>query len=180
MKHPTLLGGIALLVSLPALGAAVPHRPPPEAEFATRSIIYELTLLISPSVRKARAHCRSYCGDEGGNVEVVIGLLGIGGHATSQSLLNLLSLQLDGAAAEERECQIDRRGKSLLPSLRQLNAARMSSWCHQTFQELRKHELSGVTDVPVDQICRPTAKIDDDRKEWLEALQSAHPRRGSC
>lgn len=181
IRRRSLLGAVALLVTLPAVGA-VAHRPPSptEAEFATRLVIYDLAMLISPSVHKAREHCDSYCGDEGGNIEVAIGLLGIGGQATTQSLLNLLSVQLDGGGAEERECQIDKRGKALLPALRRLNASQLSSWCHQTFQDLRKRELSGVSDVSVKQVCRPVAEIEDDRKEWMSALQSARPHSGLC
>jgi len=171
-RTPILVAGIALLVALPALGATS-HRPraPREAGSATRSIIYDLALLQSASVRKAREHC-DYCGDEGGNVEVTIGLLGIGGRATTPALLNLLSVRLDAGGAEERECQIAKRGRALVPALKQLSAAQASSWCHQTFHGLQKRELANLHDVTAEQICRPIAEVEAARKEWIAALQS--------
>ena len=173
MKNPILVAGIASLVALPALGAAV-HRPPSprEAEFASRLVVNDLALLTSPSVRREREHCRNYCGDEGGNIEMTIGLLGVGGHATTQSLLNMLSVRLDAGGAEERECQIAKRGKALVPALKQLNATQASSWCHQAFRDLRKRELANLNDVSVEQICRPPAEVEADRKEWIAALNS--------
>lgn len=171
-KRPLLAMGAALLVALPAFGA-VTHRlrEPREAELASRSVIYDLALLKSASVRKGREHC-NYCGDEGGNIEVAIGLLGVGGHTTTQSLLNLLSVQLDAGGAEARECQIAKRGRALVPALKQLSAVQASSWCHQTFHDLRNRELGNLHDVTAEQVCRPTAEVEADRKKWIAALQS--------
>jgi hypothetical protein len=173
VSRKKLLASIGLLIAIPALGAAVSQQTVPhEAEFASRSVIYNWVLLTSPSVRKAREHCHSYCGDEGGNVEVAIGLLGVGGRATTQSLLNLLSLRLDAGGSEELSCQIAKRGRALVPALAHLSANRVSSWCGQTFHDLRKQELANISDVPVEQICRPPAEVETDRKEWMAALQS--------
>jgi hypothetical protein len=172
-KYRALVPAAALTIALPALGA-VAHHPPAsrEAAFAAQSVVYDLVLLTSPSVHQARQHCRGHCGDEGGDIEMAIGLLGIGGHVTTQSLLNLLSVQLDGGGAEERECQIAKRGKALVPALKQLNPVRVSNWCHQTFHDLRKRELADVNDVSVELVCRPPSEVDTDRKEWIAALQS--------
>ena len=173
MKHSILAVGIASLVALPALGAAVHRLPSPhEAEFAARYVVNDLALLQSPSVRREREHCRNYCGDEGGNIEMTIGLLGVGGHATTPSLLNLLSVRLDAGAAEERECQIAKRGKALIPSLKQLNSTQASGWCNQAFHDLRERELANLNDVSVGQICRPSAEVETDRKKWIAALRS--------
>ena len=171
-KHSGLVASVGALIALPAI-AAVTHRSlePREAAFATRSVIYDLALLQSASVRKAREQCNR-CGDEGGEIETTIGLLGIGGRATTQSLLNLLAVRLDAGGAEERECQIAKRGKVLVPSLKQLSAARASNWCHQTFHDLRKRELTNLRDVTAEQVCRPAAEVEADRKEWIAALQS--------
>ena len=170
-RHSILGASFALLVALPAFGA-VTHRIPREAQFAAKYVIYDLAQLKSPSVRREREHCRGYCGDEGGNIEMAIGLLGVGGHATTQSLLNLLSVQLDAGAAEARECQIAKRGKALVPALKKLDANQLSSWCRQSFHDLRRNELASLDDVSVEQICRPTSEIDADRKGWIKALQS--------
>jgi hypothetical protein len=172
-KHPILFAGLALLVALPALGAVTQRlRPPREAAIATRSIIYDLAVETSPSVRKARERCQPYCGDESGGIEVAIGLLGIGGRTTTQSLLNLLSVRLDAGAAEERECQIAKRGKALVPALKALTAVQASNWCQHTFRDLQKQELADLRDVTVEQVCRPRGEVDADRKEWIAALQS--------
>jgi hypothetical protein len=172
MKRPALIASFGALIALPAIAAVVNRSPVPrEAEFATRSIIYELAVLQSASTRKAREHC-DYCGDEGGQVETTIGLLGIGGRATTQSLLKLLSVRLDAGGAEERECQIAKRGKALVPALKQLSAAQTSNWCHQTFSDLRKRELANLRDVTAEQVCRPATEVEADRKEWIAALQS--------
>lgn len=183
-KHPLLLAAVAALAALPALGAATHGlRSPREAEFASRSIIYDLAVQTSPSVRKARERCHTYCGDEGGDMEMAIGLLGIGGRTTTQSLLNLLSIQLDAGVAEERECQIAKRGKALVPALTRLNSVQASSWCQQTFHDLRKRELANLHDVTVQQVCRASAEIEADRKEWIAALQSGRDlfaESGSC
>ena len=89
MGDSRLLAGVGLLLALPAFGA-VTHRlsTPREAEFAAKSIIYDLAELKSPTVRRAREHCGTHCGDEGGAIETTIGLLGVGGPATTTSLLN--------------------------------------------------------------------------------------------
>jgi hypothetical protein len=173
MKHAILIASVALPVALPAL-AAVTHRPPAahEAEFGTRSIIYHLAIQKSPSARQALQHCGSPCGDHGGDIEMAIGLLGVGGRATTQSLLNLLSVQLDAGAAEERECQIAKRGKALVSALTQLNTVQASNWCQQTFRDLRKRELANLHDVTGEQVCRPSKEIEADRKEWIAALRS--------
>jgi hypothetical protein len=166
-----LIASAAFMLALPAIGAVARLPAPREAEFGTRSIIYDLALLQSATVRKVREHC-AYCGDEGGDIETAIGLLGIGGRATMQSLLNLLSVRLDAAGAEERGCQIAKRGKSVIPALKQLSATETSSWCHQTFHDLRKRELANLPDVTAEQVCRPAVEVEADRKEWLAAFQS--------
>ena len=171
-SHPVIVAGVALLVALPALGAVThTRREPLEAEFATRSVIYDVALLTSPSVRKAREHC-SYCGDEGGAIETAIGLLGIGGRPTTHGLLQLLAVQLDAGGAEARECQLAKRGRALVPALQQLSATQVSSWCNQTFHDLRKRELANIHDVTAQQICRPAAEVETDRKQWIAASQS--------
>ncbi len=168
-----LFAGVGLLLTLPAFGA-VTHRlsAPGEAEFAAKSIIYDLAQLKSPTVRLAREHCGTHCGDEGGAIETTIGLLGVGGPSTTASLLNLLSVELDAGEAESRDCQIAKRGKALVPALKQLDATRASNWCRQTFRDLSKRELADLNDVSAQEICRPSREVEADRKEWIKALQS--------
>lgn len=167
-----LVGGAALLVALPALSAATRPSASREASEGARFVVYELSLLKSTSAAKSREQCGGHCNYGGGSVEVTIGLLGLGGSASTQSLLNLLSIKLDGGGAEERECQIAKRGRSLVPALKAFNAADASSWCTETFNDLRKQELSGLHDVSVEQICKPAAEVEMERKQWIAALQS--------
>jgi hypothetical protein len=144
---------------------------PSEAENAAKYVVYEMARGRSPSVRSAGQACSDACVGGGGS-EVVIGLLGIGGEATTGPLLNLLAVQLDAGMAEARSCQIAKRGKSILPALERLDAARLSAWCQSTVDDLMKQELSNVRDVTLAQICRPAADVEADQREWLGAVQS--------
>jgi hypothetical protein len=134
--------------------------------------MWDLFLESSQSVRTAREHCENCFIDHGGSAEVMVGLLGMGGAPTTDSLLNLLALQLDAGLSESRSCEFAKRGSSLIPALKKLDSADASRWCQTTFSRLRQHELSEVSDVSVDQICRSPTEIDADRIGWIAALQS--------
>jgi hypothetical protein len=147
--------------------------PLPSADkFAAQSVVMDQVLEQSRSVRAARERCGDcYIGD-GGNAEIVIGLLGMGGAATTDSLLNLLTVQLDAGLAESRSCELAKRGKSLVPALKRFDSTTAAEWCATTFNRLRQHELSKVNDVSVAQICRPSKEIEADRKSWIASLRS--------
>ena len=166
-----VLGAFAALAAC-VLGACkanpAPASTPSEADNAARYIVYEHARVLSTSVR---SDCSGAC-DDGGAIEVTIGLLGVGGEATTGSLLNLLALQLDAGAAEARSCQIAKRGKSIVPALEHLDANQSAAWCQTTFADLKKRELSDVADVSASQTCRPANEIEGDRREWIEALNS--------
>ena len=149
-----------------------PASTPHEADGAARYVIYEMARSRSPTVRSARQACIDACTDGGGGIEVAIGLLGIGNKATANTLLNMLAIRLDAGMAEARSCQIAKRGKSIVPALKRFDAVNSSAWCQSTFADLRKRELGNVSDVTSDQICRPAAEVETDRREWLAALQS--------
>jgi hypothetical protein len=147
---------------------ANPQRSSSEVQFAGRVIIGDLAKLISPTVRKMRERCDGVCGDEGGEIEMAIGLLGVGGDGTTGGLLNLMAINLDAGAAEERESQISKRGNSIVTALRRFNSADAAAWCRRTYFDLRKRELSNIRDVSDRQICRSVAEIERDRREWLK------------
>lgn len=182
MKQHGLIAGVAaVLVAVTAtamVSSAQPHSSqdeealPSEDKRATEYIIWALTLERSSSVRAARDRCRDYCTDYGGGIEVAIDLLGIGGNATTDSLLDLLALELDAGAAESRSCQIAKRGKPLIGALKRFDPAKASQWCVATFDRLRQRELSEVNDVPVEQMCRPAAEIRADGQGWITELES--------
>ena len=182
MKQQRLITvAAALLAAVAATSMAAPEQPvlgddeqsfPSEDERATEYIIWALTLEKSPSVRAARERCRDYCNGHGGGLEVAIDLLGVGGSATTGSLLNLLAVGVDAGPSESLSCQIAKRGKALVPALEKFDPAKASQWCGATFNRLRQRELSGVDDVPVEQMCRPATKVDADRQEWIAALES--------
>ena len=172
MKSWALPTALVMACAAAAVAAANSSRfNPREARDADRYIIWDLARQISPAMRKARDHCDS-CGDEGAGIETAIGLLGVGGQATTDGLLNLLAVQLDAGTAEEMECQIAKRGRALVPALKAFNSARAASWCRASFLGLRKQELSNVTDVRMEQVCRPSNEIEKDRTEWIRALSS--------
>lgn len=180
-KQRLITSAAALLVAIAAsaMNSSAPPLPsedegvlPSEDKRATDYIIWALTLEKSPSVRVARERCQDYCSDHGGGIEVAIDLLGIGGPATTDSLLDLLAVQLDAGGAESRSCQIAKRGKALVPALRKFDPVKASQWCGTTFNRLRQRELSEVNDVPVEQMCRPATEVDSDRQEWIAALGS--------
>jgi hypothetical protein len=157
---------------------AASDEAPGSVDYAAGYIIYDLAQRSSPSVQAIRARCRdpkSYsnrCDDNGTSMEAIIGLLGAGGDATTQGLLKLMAIQLDAALAEERECQIGKRGKRLLPVLRSYDANRAAKWCQAEFDALRKRELSDVTDASVAEICRPADEIERDRRQWIKAFEA--------
>jgi hypothetical protein len=175
-------GPIAIAIALLAMAstavaiAAQPLQdedPLPSADkFATQSVVMDQVLEQSQSVRADRGRCGDCYIDDGGSAEIMIGLLGMGGHATTDSLLNLLAIQLDAGVAESRSCEFAKRGKSLVPALKKFDSAKASQWCETTFNRLRQHELSKVNDVSVAQMCRPLTEIEADRKSWIVALQS--------
>jgi len=147
--------------------------PLPSADkFAAQSVVMDQVLEQSQSVRAARERCADCYIDDGGDAEIMIGVLGMGGEATTDSLLNLLAVQLDAGVAESRSCELAKRGKSLIPALKRFDSTKAAVWCATTFNRLRQHELSKVDDVSLAQICRPLTEIDADRKSWIDALQS--------
>jgi hypothetical protein len=151
---------------------------PDSVGFAASHIIYDLVQDASPSVRAIRDRCRdakdssNWCDDSGTSSEAIIGLLGAGGEGTTSGLLKMMAIQLDAALGEERECQIGKRGKRLLPALRSLDVDRAASWCHAEFAALRKRALSDITDVSVSKICRSAGEIEGDRREWIKAFEA--------
>ena len=70
-------------------------------------------------------------------------------------------------------CQILKRGKRILPALKQFDVARAASWCQSKFAAARRRELSDVTDTSVDQVCRPAREIGHNRDEIAAALRSS-------
>lgn len=164
--------GLVGFLSTAVCYAATDWEAPNEAEFAARLILSEWTKQISPSARSVREGCGGKCADGGAGIEMGIGLLGVGGERTTPEMLYLLSIKLDAAASEEMHCQFLNRGEQIVPHLRSLNAARTSSWCHDTFGEARKRELSEISDVPVQQVCSSPPEIREKRDELLSALKT--------
>jgi hypothetical protein len=158
------------------VGAA--DEQPDSVSYATTYVLYDLALQSSASVQATRSRCRSakdfsnMCDDSGAASEAIIGLLGAGGDATTEGLLKLIAVQLDGGLAESRECEIGRRGRSLLPALRSMDATRAANWCKLEFEALSKRQLAGITDVRSTQICQPANQIERDRQEWIKSFEA--------
>lgn len=179
MKHKGLIASAISLVAIASTALAISVQPlqdedplPTADRFATQYVMQDLVLELSETVRAAREHCGDCYIDDGGNAEVMIGLLGMGGDRTTDSLLNLLAMQMDAGLAESRSCEFAKRGRSLVPALKKFDSAKASKWCGATFNRLHQYELSKVDDVSVQQMCRPLTEIEEDRKSWIAALQS--------
>src|SRR5688500_10889687 len=75
-------------------------------EFAEAIVMVELVQDHSEVVGRERQKCMVGCG-ESGAMELAIGMIGLArGPRGSRVLLNLLGLNLDGAASSELNCQI--------------------------------------------------------------------------
>ncbi len=143
-----------------------------QVRFAERVITIELARALSPSVRGAREKCLTAC-PETGALELAIGLIGIGrSDASTDALVNLLGLRLDGAGSEELGCQILTRGRALSSRLERLQAKSLVEHCQLTFYDLRKRELADTPDVKVEQVCRSEAEVRRAQDEMLKAIKS--------
>jgi hypothetical protein len=178
MKWNGLVASAVACLALASSAVAISVQPlqdedplPSADRLATHYVMQDLALERSQVVRAARDRCGKCYFDNGGNAEVMIGLLGMGGDATTDSLLNLLAVQMDAGVSESRSCELAKRGKSLVPALKRYDSTKSAEWCRTTFSRLRQYELSEVKDVSVEQMCRPLAEIEADRKSWVAALQ---------
>ena len=75
------------------------------ATFARQEIIIEMIRDQSQAIKTRRGLCGTDCYN-GETKELGIALLGYGGREFLPELVNLLALQLDGAAAEDRDCYL--------------------------------------------------------------------------
>lgn len=142
-----------------------------EIQFAERVVMGELAMALSQKVRNERQSGSRSCG-ESGTIELGIGLLGINrSEQASKALLNLLGLRLDGAGAEELSCQLLNRGNSILRPLQRLKPAEVAQNCTRTVESLGARELSDVTDVGTQIICRTPQEVDLARNELVRAIQ---------
>lgn len=140
--------------------------------FAERVITIELVRELSTSIREERNKCLLAC-PETGALELAIGLIGVSrSNASSDALVNLLGLRLDGAGSEELSCQIALRGDALTHRLKQFKAKQVADRCRTTFVDLRKRELASVVDVKIDQVCHTETEIKNAQEEWLKAIKS--------
>lgn len=140
--------------------------------FAERVIAIELTRALSASIRKEKEKCLWAC-PETGALELAIGLIGVSqNNASSDALVNLLGLNLDGAGSEGLSYQICLRGDKLTNRLKRFKAKEIADRCRTTFAELQKRELANVVDVKVEQVCRSETEIKKTQEEWLIAIKS--------
>lgn len=151
---------------------------PDAVAYAASFVVYAEMLRSSASVQAERDRCMNskdlsnWCDDHGGSSEAIIGLFGAGGDATTSGLMKMMAIQLDGALAESRECEIGKRGKSLLPALRAMKPSSAANWCQLEFDAISKRHLTDVTDVKSTQICQPVSNIERDRREWIKSFEA--------
>jgi hypothetical protein len=139
--------------------------------FAERVVVIELARASSPSLRAARENCATACA-ESGALELSIGLIGVSrGSYSSDALINLLGLRLDGAGSEELDCQILLRGSTLISRLRRLQARQVVEHCQALYLDVRGRELVNVRDVNMEQVCRSEVEIRRGQVELLEAIK---------
>lgn len=143
-----------------------------QVSFAENVITIELARALSISIRKEQEKCILAC-QETGALELAIGLIGVSrSDASSDALVNLLGINLDGAGSEELNNQICFRGEKLTTRLKRFKAKEIADRCRTTFEELQKRELANIVDVKVEQVCRAETEIKKSQKEWLKAIKS--------
>jgi hypothetical protein len=140
-------------------------------EFAETIVMVQLAQELSLVVRREREKCSMGCG-ESGAMELAIGTVGLArGPKGSRALIDLLGLSLDGAASSELNCQILLRGPELLPRLKRFSAKQAEAYCYERFEHAKRFELSDLTDVRKDQVCRTHAQFNDVKSELVEAIE---------
>ncbi|WP_411727835.1 Imm57 family immunity protein [Methyloglobulus sp.] len=143
-----------------------------QVSFAENVITIELARALSVSIRKEQEKCLLTC-PETGALELAIGLIGVSrSDASSDALVNLLGLKLDGAGSEGLSDQICLRGEKLTTRLKRFKAKEIADRCRTTFVELQKRELANVVDVKVEQVCHSETEIKKTQEEWLNAIKS--------
>ena len=165
MARKALLALAGVVVAGSAGAVAATTAPLPEAAYAAEYVVRDVART------KTRA-ARACPGCTAGGVEVIIGLLGAGGPATTHSLLNLLAVQLEPGAAQARSCQIARRGKELASDLKRFDPRQAARWCEATYDGLQRRGLVAGSDGAAGQVCRSEAAIEADRSAWIAAMRS--------
>jgi len=89
--------------------------------------------------------------------------------AGKDALINLSGLRLDGAAAEEYNCQMLISGNRIVSRLKKLNAFSISNHCKAQFFTESKPL---ITDVEYDKVCRTESEILSNRDVYLKAIES--------
>lgn len=145
-----------------------------QAHFAERVVMISLVREISLAVRAEQEKCPLAGGTESGALLLGIGAIGSGTtNEANAALLDLLALKLDGAAAEELTCQFWSHGKAIVRRLKAIDAPGIAGRCRSRFEELRVHELRGVTDVSVERVCGTPEEIVRRRDEMIAAASGS-------
>lgn len=145
-------------------------------EFAERVVMIQLARAISPAVRAERIRC-PLSSVESGASELALSLIGFSRSSESDTVLvHLLGLRLDGAGSEDLGCYFVRRGEQMRRRLARTTAAEIVSICRAEYAQLRKRELSDITDVSADDVC--LSRVDVERK--LAEMNRAETGNGTC
>jgi len=137
-------------------------------QFAERTIIDELALDLSASVRSSYEQLSIDNSNHGSALDLSIGLIGVARSNTAyDTLVNLLGVKLDGGAAEDLDTQICIRGIPLYNRLKNLQENQVVEHCQAIFAQ-----NTHPADVTVDQVCHSEIEVRNRANEWLSAMES--------
>ncbi|MBO3276335.1 Imm57 family immunity protein [Pseudomonas schmalbachii] len=143
-----------------------------QAYFVTQVIMIEFVHSLSLRVRQEREKCLFGCRGGQSALEISIDSLGVNrSDAATSALIDLLSLHLDAGGAEDRDCQLLARGKTIIQDLKKMDVENSIIRCRDSFTELRKRELLYVSDVSVNKVCHSENEIRTSRDELLQAIE---------
>ncbi len=125
-----------------------------QAKFSERILFTELSYEKSKSLIKKRDACNIGCIKGLPLVDLTIGNLSVNNNsATLETLVNATVLNIDAGGYEDLDCAIVIHGSAILPQLKKFDFNRSLKNCHSVFNDLKKHELSTLKDINIEDIC---------------------------